>query len=191
VELASALVRAWVRLYTRGLPADLRDARRAELEADLWEHARAGESEGSRSVALAGAMLRRAAAGTPADLSWRFGRRRPRAVGAFLGRHRLTVIGTALAFWFFFVSAAAGLGIQGWAYTGERYPVAVASGLAGVLVLVGLVRMRAVRSRARRLLAAGAILGGSLGLWLWGPPFAAALLVWLATQPEKEPGRAS
>jgi hypothetical protein len=30
------IVRAWVRLYTLGLPADLKDARRDEINADLW-----------------------------------------------------------------------------------------------------------------------------------------------------------
>ncbi len=34
------LVRGWVRLYTAGLPADVRDGRREEIDADLWEHAR-------------------------------------------------------------------------------------------------------------------------------------------------------
>ena len=35
------LVRAWTRVYTCGMVQTLRDARRAEVESDLWEHAHA------------------------------------------------------------------------------------------------------------------------------------------------------
>jgi hypothetical protein len=35
--VAAAVVRAWTRAYTRGLPLDERDRRRAEIESDLWE----------------------------------------------------------------------------------------------------------------------------------------------------------
>jgi hypothetical protein len=34
---AASLVRSWTWLYTCGLPAAVRDARRAEIESDLWE----------------------------------------------------------------------------------------------------------------------------------------------------------
>jgi len=36
---SAALVRRWVALYTVGLPRDLRDTRRAEIEDDLWSQA--------------------------------------------------------------------------------------------------------------------------------------------------------
>ena len=35
--LAITVTRWWTRVYTLGLPADLREARRAEIESDLWE----------------------------------------------------------------------------------------------------------------------------------------------------------
>ena len=35
--LAMAVTRWWTRAYTVGLPAELREARRAEIESDLWE----------------------------------------------------------------------------------------------------------------------------------------------------------
>ena len=35
--LAAGVARAWVRLYTAGLRADVRDSRRAEIDSDLWE----------------------------------------------------------------------------------------------------------------------------------------------------------
>ena len=34
---AIAAVRAWTTLYTCGLPTGQRDARREEIESDLWE----------------------------------------------------------------------------------------------------------------------------------------------------------
>jgi hypothetical protein len=39
VWVASAVVRAWTQLYTSGLPKDVRDGRRDEIESDLWESA--------------------------------------------------------------------------------------------------------------------------------------------------------
>ena len=38
VKLAKAGVRVWTRLYTWGMPPHVRDARRAEIESDLWEY---------------------------------------------------------------------------------------------------------------------------------------------------------
>jgi hypothetical protein len=37
LRLVVAVVRAWTRAYTFGLPSSIRDARRAEVESDLWE----------------------------------------------------------------------------------------------------------------------------------------------------------
>ena len=39
ITLASAIlvVRAWTRLYTSGMAPEIRDARRAEIDSDLWE----------------------------------------------------------------------------------------------------------------------------------------------------------
>lgn len=36
---STGFVRAWVRLCTAGLPPGLRDSRRDEIDADLWEQA--------------------------------------------------------------------------------------------------------------------------------------------------------
>lgn len=71
----SPLVRAverWVASYTRGLPTEVRDARRAELRSDLFEHLRqvAGDGHGRlrRSLQVLGRVVR----GMPDDLAWRF-----------------------------------------------------------------------------------------------------------------------
>ena len=67
----AGIVRGWVDLYTRGLPADGRAARRAEIEDDLWceqaEAAAAGRSARSLDADLALRLI----LGIPSDLSWR------------------------------------------------------------------------------------------------------------------------
>jgi hypothetical protein len=81
----------WVALYTRGLPGEVRDARRAELRSDLWEHLRDATGDGHGrlrwSVQVAGRVLR----GMPDDLWWRLAQQaagRPRAA-ATARRRRL------------------------------------------------------------------------------------------------------
>ena len=59
---AAGVARWWTRLYTAGLPANLREARRAEVESDLWESVTDGAP--SRHI------LARLALGVVDDLSW-------------------------------------------------------------------------------------------------------------------------
>jgi hypothetical protein len=72
----ASLVRRWVDLYTRGLPADARAARRDEIDDDLWcEHAEAaGAGRSARS--LDADLFMRLLFGLPADVSWRLAYRR-------------------------------------------------------------------------------------------------------------------
>jgi len=76
----AGLVRRWVRLYTRGLPAELRDGRRDEIDADLWsqleEATLLGRPLGSTNTEIVTRWL----AGIPADLSWRIEHRGDKAV---------------------------------------------------------------------------------------------------------------
>jgi hypothetical protein len=71
----AAIVRGWVDLYTRGLPADERAARRDEIDDDLWcEHAEAaGAGRSARSLDTDLAL--RLMLGIPSDISWRFAHR--------------------------------------------------------------------------------------------------------------------
>lgn len=66
------LIRAWVRLYTIGMPADLRETRRAEIDADLWDHQNDAERSGVSPGMLTLHILLRAALGASDDLNWRF-----------------------------------------------------------------------------------------------------------------------
>ena len=98
IALAVALARAWVRMYTRGVPAAVRDARRAEIECDLWEQPHEERALGQPVFATASRVLGRVLRGVPSDLSWRLehrarGRasRRLRGVAVAARRHRWAV----------------------------------------------------------------------------------------------------
>lgn len=77
-----AFVRRWVELYTRGLPAELRTARRDEIDDDLWSQREEATATGRSTLSLGTEMVLRLLLGMPADVSWRFANRRtsePRA----------------------------------------------------------------------------------------------------------------
>jgi len=59
---AAGVARWWTRVYTAVLPGHLRDARRAEVESDLWESV----SDGAPSRHI----LARLALGIGDDLTW-------------------------------------------------------------------------------------------------------------------------
>jgi len=67
---SAGLVRRWVALYTLGLPADIRDARREEIEDDLWCQAHEVDPE-----AASGDVLGRMVFGLWADITWRLEQR--------------------------------------------------------------------------------------------------------------------
>jgi hypothetical protein len=76
VTTIEQFVGAWVRLYTASLDPVDRDARRAEIASDLWEHARALEDAGDNRMAAAVAIGARWLLGIPDDLVWLTERRR-------------------------------------------------------------------------------------------------------------------
>jgi hypothetical protein len=67
LRAAIAVIRAWTRLYTCGLPSDVRNARRGEIDSDLWESV--NDAGGDRG--LAWQMIARLVIGIPDDLTWR------------------------------------------------------------------------------------------------------------------------
>lgn len=72
VQAASAFSRAWVRVYTARLPEPLRDARRAEIDADLWEHQHDRLASRTAAAAIATEIVLRTCLGAFDDLAWRF-----------------------------------------------------------------------------------------------------------------------
>ena len=67
-RFAVAVVRAWTRIYTWRLPPDLREARRAEIESDLWE---CQQDQNERGLTSAMHVFIRLMMGIPDDLGWR------------------------------------------------------------------------------------------------------------------------
>ncbi len=71
MALLIALVRSWTGLYSLGLPASLRDDRRAEIASDLWEHQRLADLEAAPVLVTALEIFVRFVTGMPADFVWR------------------------------------------------------------------------------------------------------------------------
>jgi hypothetical protein len=68
-------IRAWVDLYTRGLPADLRAARRDEIDDDLWCQLEEAAADGPSGRRVDGELVARLLLGMPADVGWRLAQR--------------------------------------------------------------------------------------------------------------------
>lgn len=71
LRCAAALVRQWTRVYTHRMPIALREARRAEIDSDLWEFEDEARRRGDRPVTIAAHILVRLFLGVADDLSWR------------------------------------------------------------------------------------------------------------------------
>jgi MYXO-CTERM domain-containing protein len=71
VDRAAELVTWWAAIYGRHLPTEAAERRQAELASDLWEQRAYGRLVGAPAPAVALSILRRMAAGMPADLRWR------------------------------------------------------------------------------------------------------------------------
>jgi hypothetical protein len=65
------MARSWVALYTRGLADEVREARRSEVESDLWEQQWFAARRGDPALATAIEILARMLFGILADLAWR------------------------------------------------------------------------------------------------------------------------
>ena len=68
---ALAIVRGWTRLYTARMQPTMRDARRAEIESDLWELHEDARRRGATPAGIAVHMLLRLILGSVDDVVWR------------------------------------------------------------------------------------------------------------------------
>jgi hypothetical protein len=69
-------LRRWAEVYTRGLPADVRERRREEIDDDLWSQLEEARLVGRSHRSTNGEILVRWLTGLPADVSWRLARGR-------------------------------------------------------------------------------------------------------------------
>ena len=180
---AAAVVRGWVELYTRGLAPELRDARRAEIESDLWAQAEEADYAGRGSNAVGVEMLTRLTLGIPADIGWRRSHRRGNvaatrkeiAVREPRSHQVLTAIGVALVALDLVLASVLLVDIQGhsdppsdvWAASGLT--VAMLAGLT--LALIGLLFVSRSPTTGRVVTIAGAAVAGVAFLillpWMW------------------------
>jgi hypothetical protein len=79
-------IRAWVRLYTAGLPAEVRAARRDEIDDDLWCHLGDAADNGRSGRGVDGELLTRWVLGIPADVGWSLDQRARSATAARIER---------------------------------------------------------------------------------------------------------
>jgi hypothetical protein len=184
VSAASTLVRGWVDLYTRGLPSELRDARRAEIESDLWEQAAEADGVGRAPLSVGSEMLARLALGMPADIGWRQAHRRgntssqrkeivmrePRSGRIW------TAIGTIWAALGFAFAVVLLIDIQSHHADrpGDVWAASVAAGviMAGsAIALIGLLRIDRSPNSGRQMALVGAVVAGGTAMfllsWMW------------------------
>ena len=119
VSPVAALVRGWVELYTRGMPAELRSARRDEVDDDLWCQHEEADAIGRSPRSLDAELLLRLLLGMPADVSWRLAHARaaapvPERTSSFSTRVLGTVIVLAAASWMMLVLMMVVFGLSSW-----------------------------------------------------------------------------
>lgn len=200
---AATLTRTWVKAYTRGIPTELRDRRRAEVDSDLWEQSRDDRHGGRPRFETSLEIVVRLLLGVPADLSWRLEHTSPKrsATRIYQGsrtmlqtasKHAIPVLVGLLSAAYF--AMAFGVGIAGEDMSlGARFLWGTAIGIAGFLLAAGLLELRRAPRRASIAIGAGAILGGAATFWTILTPVAGLIiLVWLllGTRKRRSPAAA-
>lgn len=182
---SAGIVRGWVDLYTRGLPAELRDGRRDEIAGDLWSQLEEAALIGRSDRATANEILVRLVAGIPADVSWRMAHRGEKPVEAKPSDDATGTVGLG------WTAIFAGAGLMGLLLRYSEvvtsdfvYWVGVVAEVALGLVLAGLALGFQDRLGRRGLVAASAgalcAVFAGVGLWplMFAIPFFSAPLLW-------------
>ena len=172
LDVAVGMTRSWVAVYTSGLAPELRDARRAEIDSDLWEHQRTARLQDQPPGETALQLLTRLLLGILSDVTWRLetghsvsGERSIRMNEALYMRG-LVAVGVALALLVVIVGVGSIFNAfedgdnSGWVWGGSL------SALSGVAVMVGLLISRPNPLLGIGLVAAGAITIAVLWHWL-------------------------
>lgn len=195
-DRTTALVAWWVATYTRRLPVEVAARRRAELTSDVWEQRAHGRAMGTPTAAVTLSILRRMAAGIPADLRWRHqqlaaAEGRPLRPGGghlpqtlarswwlvlatLLGAFQVVVgIGTALD-----GNDGVGILLPGDPAGATRRAATITTG--GLLSLWGIAQRRRSRVAGDLLIAVG-MLPSVAWLWVSGPALIVSLLALTVT----------
>jgi hypothetical protein len=180
----------WVATYTQHLPAEIGQRRRAEVASDVWEQRAAGLQAATPAAVVALSILRRIAAGMPADLRWRQGQLAAARGRSLEPRERLLLRALASNWWLVLAGligaaevvvgarialggALPVIGTGATARTGTTTGGGILIASAGLLVLLGIVWRRRSRSGGGVLIAAGAL--PAMPLWPWLVPLVVVL----------------
>jgi len=156
---STRLVRAWVGLYTGGLPAESGERRCLELESDMWEQLH-DPAETRPGRALMGRWVR----GVPSDLWWRYRTlldhraSRPRDADMSLSRNWWVVLAALYGLGVIILSLGAAVFARGDAVIGPIIAATTGAG-AGGLVLGGLVARQSNIMTGSWLIVAGCVVG--------------------------------
>jgi hypothetical protein len=197
-ERTAALVRRWVALYTLGLPPEIKQRRRDEIDDDLWCQAQEAAESGRRDRSLAGEIVMRLVLGLPADVSWRATQRRRSP--AFVAPERSSTMDTRAVVLLSFVG---GVGWAIWpipqAVVGREWPagepisaVLLLSvwfgtwGLAGAILTLAVLIQDSIRAPFGAIASIGAFIGAISVFGAYAGivaiPIASAAVVWEAAR---------
>jgi preprotein translocase subunit Sss1 len=143
--MSESVVRAWVGLYTKGLPESAAEERRALIEADLWDEASAAHRLGEAS-GLGRQRFSRLVRGVPADLTWRLEQQRritrmPRRTDMRISIGQLVAIGVVAVLQVgMLVSLLSSPSFRAWS---EMGPAAVGIGISIVGLVIAIPRPQA------------------------------------------------
>jgi MYXO-CTERM domain-containing protein len=176
-DRAAAVVAWWVTIYSRRLPAEVAERRQAELASDLWEQRAWAQAVGAPAPAVALSILRRMAAGTPADLRWR-----QRQLAATRGRPLVPggrpVLRTLARNWWLVLAVLLGLFQVGFGVAIPLYEGTSIDTVGGgaIVAAAGLLALGGVAVRQRRsrivgdIMMAIAALPSVVFMWMILPP---------------------
>lgn len=171
IVFAVGIVRRWVALYTLGLPQKLRQARRLELDCDLWEQRQLAEYRRETPFGTAAEIAVRAALGTISDITWRVEagssarRNRSTEMNDSLIMRGLLLAAVAAAAFPFVIGVLVAAGLNGEVSTTERLIFGPLQIIVGALIIGGL-----VISARRPALGIGLVVVGTLAIsvmWYW------------------------
>ena len=171
LALSVGMARSWVALYTLRLPRGIREARRSEIDSDLWEQQSEGGLIGRDEHEVGLHILARLALGIPADLTWRLERgisSQSRRTQVIEGRTMISLVAVGVVMALFMVLA----GIA--AIVDALLDSDVGSGQAafGAITLLagGAVAAGLLISRRNPLLGIGLVAAGAITVaaaWYW------------------------
>lgn len=168
IALAVGIVRTWVTLYTLGLPQKLRDARRLEIDCDLWEQRQLAGYTRELPLGTAAGIVVRAALGILSDITWRV------EAGTSARRSRSIKMNDSITSrgWFILALALAAMpiimGASRVAGAGGGGPIwGLAVVLAGLVLVAGMLTVQRNAVLGLRLAALGGVALALLLFWMF------------------------